>query len=183
MQDPLCQEDLGKRSAHFERNEVVSGELLTSSWRGHLQEHREARRLRLTTLTKLGTRSRLVCVSSVELVRGVAAVGAINEQPSSNTSWNPRFPGFMWHRIGLTAGDGQQNSNWDTLQNTAKMTMIEKIGELVGLEPTTSSLRTMRSPKNLNVACTWQPITVQNGPIQIGSPGVASQLSSLMRSD
>ena len=34
-----------------------------------------------------------------------------------------------------------------------------------------------RPPKNLNLACTWQPITVQNGPIQAGSPGVASQLS------
>jgi hypothetical protein len=30
-----------------------------------------------------------------------------------------------------------------------------------------------------NLACTWQPITVQNGPIQAGSPGVASQLSRI----
>jgi hypothetical protein len=29
-------------------------------------------------------------------------------------------------------------------------------------------------PKNINLACTWQSITVQNGPIQTGSPGVAS---------
>jgi hypothetical protein len=35
-----------------------------------------------------------------------------------------------------------------------------------------------REFRNLNatLACTWRPTTVQNGPIQTGSPGVASQL-------
>src|ERR1019366_925554 len=33
-----------------------------------------------------------------------------------------------------------------------------------------------RLPQNLTLACTWQSITVQNGPIQAGSPEVASQL-------
>jgi len=58
-----------------------------------------------------------------------------------------------------------------------------KYGGASRIEPTTSSLRTMRSPKKPQFGVHLEPITVQNGPIQIGSPGVASQLSSLMRSD
>jgi hypothetical protein len=51
--------------------------------------------------------------------------------------------------------------------------VIENLVELVGIEPTTSSLRTMASAKLSHcLACTWQPSTVHYGPIQnSGLPG------------
>ena len=58
--------------------------------------------------------------------------------------------------------------------------VVKKLVELVGLEPTASSLRTTASTKlNSLLAYTSQPSSVHYGPIQTtGSPGVASNFTA-----
>jgi hypothetical protein len=99
----------------------------------------------------------------------------------SRASQHLRFDHELESRVGMQAKSGAataliHGTGWRWRNSLASPRMSDTRPDAGGK---VHRCERWRLPQNLTLACTWQSITVQNGPIQAGWPGVASQLPRL----